>query len=63
MNISWPKDNSELIAKLVQLAGGNVELVNNAIRASKVDPAKGADLEKIVDYIVRHRARVRDKVA
>jgi hypothetical protein len=47
--------NSELIRKLVELAGGNIELVQTAIRVT-AQPGGGADLEQVVKYIVGHRS-------
>lgn len=46
--------NSELVNKLVTVAGGDIELVQKAIRtvASSDD---GADLQKVVQYIITHR--------
>ena len=61
----WPSSKpDDLLARLVRLADGDTELVNNAIRAVKVDD-KPAELDKIVEYIVRHRqrGRRREKVA
>jgi hypothetical protein len=47
--------NSELVDKLVMLANGNLELVQQAIRVC-AEGTDGADLKKVVDYIVAHRA-------
>lgn len=47
--------NSELIDKLVVIADGNIDLVQEAIRACE-GPEGGADLTKVVEYIVRNRA-------
>lgn len=46
--------NSELIDKLVTIADGNIDLVQQAIRtcAENVD---GADLTKVIEYIIAHR--------
>jgi hypothetical protein len=54
--------NSELIDKLVMLASGDLELVQQAIRAC-AEGSDGADLKKVVEYIVAHRAKepVREK--
>jgi hypothetical protein len=49
--------NSELVDKLVAIAGGNIDLVQEAIRAC-AEGAEGADLKKVVDYIL---ARVPQK--
>ena len=46
--------NSELISKLVALAGGDLDLVQKAIRVT-AGPADGADLQQVVQYIVAHR--------
>jgi hypothetical protein len=43
--------NSELIDKLVVIADGNIDLVHEAIRACAED-SDGADLKKVVEYIV-----------
>jgi len=47
--------NSELIDKLVVIADGNIDLVQEAIRAS-AKGSDGADLKDVVEYIVNHRA-------
>ncbi|WP_157043165.1 hypothetical protein [Rhodopseudomonas palustris] len=47
--------NSELIDQLVVVAEGNIDLVSEAIRECAGGPESKADLEKVVDYIVRHR--------
>jgi hypothetical protein len=47
--------NSELVRKLVKLAKGDLDLVQEAINASARNGA--ADLEAVVDYIVKHRER------
>jgi len=46
--------NSEMIDKLVVIADGNIDLVQEAIRAS-AENAGGADLSKVIDYIVANR--------
>jgi hypothetical protein len=46
--------NSDLVSKLVTLADGDIDLVQLAIRTI-ADADKGADLEKVVDFIVQHR--------
>lgn len=46
--------NSELINKLVTLADGDIDLVQQAIRATSGD-GKAADLEKVVNFIVEQR--------
>lgn len=46
--------NSELVNKLVTVAGGDIELVQRAIRAVANSEA-GADLQKVVQYIITHR--------
>lgn len=46
--------NSELISKLVALADGNIDLVQHAIRTASAD-GKPAELEKVVDFIVKQR--------
>jgi hypothetical protein len=48
--------NSELIDKLVVIADGNIDLVHEAIREA-AEGAEGADLKKVVEYIVQHRER------
>jgi hypothetical protein len=47
--------NSDLIDQLVLIAGGDMDLVTQAIRASAGSPDGEADLKAVVDYIVRHR--------
>jgi hypothetical protein len=46
--------NSELIRKLLELAGGDIDLVQKAIRI-KAGPTGGADLQQVVQYIAEHR--------
>jgi hypothetical protein len=46
--------NSELIRKLMELAGGDIDLVQAAIRI-KAQPGGGADLQEVVNYIVGQR--------
>jgi hypothetical protein len=48
--------NSELIDQLVLIADGNLDLVKEAISASAEGLEGAADLKKVVDYIVLHRA-------
>jgi hypothetical protein len=50
--------NSELVEKLMKLARGDIDLVRLAIRES-ARGATAADLERVVDYIVEHRASTR----
>jgi len=53
--------NSELIDKLVMIAGGDIGLVEEAIRVCAERSADGADLTEVVNYIVEHHAnRVRE---
>jgi hypothetical protein len=47
--------NSELIDKLVLIAGGDIDLVSEAIRVSATNPEGQAELKEVVDYIVAHR--------
>jgi hypothetical protein len=54
--------NPELIGKLVALAGGNVDLVQQAIRII-ANGRDGADLEQVVRYIVEHRRKDSDTAA
>jgi hypothetical protein len=49
--------NSALIDQLVQIANGDLDLVQEAIRASAESPDGAADLKKVVDYIVANRER------
>lgn len=49
--------NSDLINKLLLIADGDIELVQTAIRASADKDDDGADLKKVVQYIVTHRKR------
>jgi hypothetical protein len=44
--------NEELVSKLVALAGGDIDLVQQAIRAAA---GRLADLEDIVEFMVRQR--------
>jgi len=46
--------NAELIDKLVVIADGNFDLVQQALLAC-ADGADGADLTKVVEYIEAHR--------
>ena len=46
--------NSELISKLVALADGDIDLVQQAIRTASAD-GKPAELEKVVNFIVEQR--------
>jgi hypothetical protein len=46
--------NSELVGKLVALADGDIDLVQQAIRTIS-EQGKAAELEKVVDFIVRER--------
>ena len=48
--------NSELIDKLVTIADGNLDLVQEAIRLC-AKGADGADLAEVVAYILKHRAQ------
>ena len=43
--------NSELVDKLVAIADGDIDLVQEAISAC-AEGADGADLKKVVDYIL-----------
>ena len=47
--------NSELIDKLVVIADGNFDLVQEAILACAEGSDGGADLKKVVEYIQAHR--------
>jgi hypothetical protein len=49
--------NSELIDQLVLIAGGDLELVGEAIRACAKGQQEEADLKEVVDYIVANRAQ------
>jgi len=51
-----PKTKQNLIDDLVRLAGGDIDLVRDAIRSSRTRPDEPADLEQIVRYIEQHRA-------
>jgi hypothetical protein len=46
--------NSELVGKLLALADGDIDLVQQAIRTSSAD-GKAAELEQVVDFIVGQR--------
>lgn len=52
-----------VIAKLVRLADGHVDLVNEAIRQAKPTASGAADLEHVVQYIVARRERDRNAAA
>lgn len=45
--------NADLIRKLMELAGGDVDLVQDAIRSAAT--ADGADLQRVVEFIAAHR--------
>ena len=47
--------NSALIDKLVIIAKGDIELVQTAIRESAEATGDGADLNKVVAYIIANR--------
>lgn len=47
--------NAELIRKLMELAGGDIDLVQTAIRIKARPGGGGADLQEVVDYIVGRR--------
>lgn len=49
--------NSELIDKLVVIADGNFDLVQQAILACAEGTDGGADLKKVVEYIQAHRVQ------
>lgn len=49
--------NTALIDKLVVIAEGDIDLVQRAIRESAVAPNEPADLEKVVQFIVKARGR------
>lgn len=55
--------NSDLVGKLVTLADGDIDLVQHAIRMASADGG-GAELETVVNFIVREReSRARLKAA
>jgi len=47
--------NAELIGKLVELAAGDIDLVQTAIRVKAQPGGGGADLQEVVNYIVDKR--------
>jgi len=47
--------NAELIRKLMELAGGDIDLVQEAIRANARAAGGGADLTAVVNYIAGRR--------
>lgn len=47
--------NAELIRKLLELAGGDIDLVQTAIRIKAQPGGGGADLQEVVNYIVGQR--------
>jgi hypothetical protein len=50
------RKQSEIVSKLVTLAGGNLELVEEALRES-ANEAGTAKLDDVIDYISSHRER------
>jgi hypothetical protein len=50
--------NSELIDQLVEIADGDLELVQQAIRESAKGEDGTADLKDVVDYIIQNRTPV-----
>ncbi|MDI4666369.1 hypothetical protein K9U40_18865 [Xanthobacter autotrophicus] len=56
MVVTTPKQK-EIFEKLLVLARGDIELVQDAIRICTTAPDKPADLEKVVGYVLRHRDR------
>ncbi|MDB5599624.1 MAG: hypothetical protein JWN71_1668 [Xanthobacteraceae bacterium] len=52
--------STELIDKLVTIADGNIDLVQEAIRVC-AEGGSGADLKKVVEYIVSNRHAARAK--
>jgi len=57
MPVTWAKPKSDLLTKLVILARGNVDLVDDAVRTVQRSSEGPADLNQIIDYIVKHRRR------
>jgi ribosomal protein L12E/L44/L45/RPP1/RPP2 len=47
--------NADLIRKLLELAGGDIDLVQAAIRVKAQPGGGGADLQEVVNYIVDQR--------
>jgi hypothetical protein len=62
MRVTTP-EQAELIDKLVKIAKGDIDLVQEAIRANSTGPDVAADLDKVVAYILEHRDRPRQRVA
>lgn len=63
--ISAPKQ-TEVFEKLVTLARGDLDLVQNAIWRASEQGKKRADLKAVVEYIVAHQNRYghrRERVA
>jgi hypothetical protein len=58
MQMLRSKPRSEMMDKLVYLAGGDIDLVNEAIREVRESPTQSADLEKVVEYITAKRAEL-----
>lgn len=54
--------NSELIDKLVVVADGNIDLVQEAIRVC-AQGSDGADLKKVVEYILAAQPTAREPEA
>jgi len=46
--------NSDLVNKLVTLAGGDIDLVQRAVRTA-AGRSRSADLESVVEFIVEQR--------
>ena len=55
--------NSELIDKLVVIAGGDIDLVQAAIAACATGPDGAADLRAVVEYIQSHAQSMRENQA
>lgn len=55
--------NSELIDKLVVIAGGDIDLVQEAVAACAKGPDGAADLSDVVQYIQSHAQSARENEA
>lgn len=55
--------NSDLIDKLVVIAGGDIDLVQQAIAACAKGPDGAADLSEVVEYIKTRAQSVRENQA
>jgi hypothetical protein len=55
--------DSKIIEQLLEIADGDIDLVQQALRASAENDDGAADLKKVVDYITSHRQLVKEPAA